>query len=78
MDGCGDEGELVSQEEAEAQMERWPPVKSPTLSRWAGLGYGQAQVRDSLETQSDALIMNHALMNSLLLWVPRRSARTSC
>ena len=35
---------MMSDQEAEAQRELWPPVKSPALSRWAGLGYGQMQI----------------------------------
>ena len=27
---------------------RYPPVKSPRLSRWAGLAYGQAQIGENL------------------------------
>eukprot|EP01043_Picozoa_sp_COSAG02_P003429 COSAG02_NODE_83_length_39665_cov_25.213719_28_plen_156_part_00 len=34
----------MSEQEAAAQRELWPPVKSPTLSRWAGLGYGQMRI----------------------------------
>ena len=37
----------LSDEEVRAQTERWPPVRSPTLSRWAGLGYGQMQIGEN-------------------------------
>ena len=35
---------MMSDQEAEAQQELWPPVKSPSMSRWAGLGYSQMQI----------------------------------
>jgi hypothetical protein len=59
---------------AEQQMERWPPVKSPVLSRWAGLGYGQMQIGQNflLMAQYDTpRAMASVLSPMLPAWVQR-------
>ena len=36
--------EAAAEAAHELQLEQYPPVRSPWLSRWAGLGYGQGQI----------------------------------
>merc|ERR1711939_328775 len=40
--------EAVAEEQHQRDLKRYPPVRTPWLSRWAGLGYGQGQLGTTL------------------------------
>jgi hypothetical protein len=46
-DGGGDGENYGNPVEDHEDFTRYPPVKSPFLSRWAGLGYGQGQIGEN-------------------------------